>query len=117
MSQRPRGTNSPAESKPRAVQAALNDALAALRTGTLVKPSKRTLESFLVGEWLPALRNLRPSTLSNYRTHVRTCVLPALGSIPLQQLSPAHSPRVGSGTVMAWHPRPSKMSMPSSIGP
>jgi integrase len=74
----------------RECQAALNDALAALRAGTLVKPSKRTLESFLVGEWLPALRNLRPSTFSNYRTHIRTCVLPAIGPIPLQQLSPAH---------------------------
>jgi integrase len=74
----------------RECQAALNDALAALRAGTFVEPSKRTLESFLVGEWLPALRHLRPSTLSNYRTHIRTCVLPALGPIPLQQLSPAH---------------------------
>jgi integrase len=74
----------------RECQAALNEVLAALRAGTLVKPSKRTLESFLVGEWLPALRNLRPSTFSNYRTHIRTCVLPALGPIPLQQLSPAH---------------------------
>jgi Arm DNA-binding domain/Phage integrase, N-terminal SAM-like domain len=74
----------------RECQAALNDPLAALRTGTFVEPSKRTLESFLVDEWLPALRHLRPSTLSNYRTHIRTCVLPALGPIPLQQLSPAH---------------------------
>jgi Arm DNA-binding domain len=40
----------------RECQAALNDALAALRAGTLVKPSKRTLESFLVGEWLPDRR-------------------------------------------------------------
>jgi integrase len=74
----------------RECQAALNDALAALRAGTFVEPSKRTLESFLVGEWLPALRHLRPSTLSNYRTHIRTSVLPTLGPIPLQQLSPAH---------------------------
>jgi integrase len=74
----------------RECQAALNDALAALRAGTFVEPSKRTLESFLVDEWLPALRHLRPSTLSNYRTHIRTCVLPTLGPIPLQQLSPAH---------------------------
>jgi hypothetical protein len=72
----------------RECQAALNDALAALRAGTFVEPSKRTLESFLVGEWLPAVRNLRPSTFSNYRTHIRTWVLPALGPIPLQQLSP-----------------------------
>jgi integrase len=54
-----------------------------------VRPSKRTLDSFLVSEWLPAVRNLRPSTFSNYRTHIRTWVLPALGPIPLQQLSPA----------------------------
>jgi len=73
----------------RECQAALNDALAAVRAGTFVEPSKRTLESFLVGEWLPAVRNLRPSTLSNYRTHIRTWVLPALGPIPLQQLAPA----------------------------
>ena len=31
-----------------------------------------------------------PSTLSNYCTHIRTSVLPVLGPIPLQQLSPAH---------------------------
>jgi integrase len=74
----------------RECQAALNDALAAPRAGTFVEPSKRTLERFLVDEWLPALRHLRPSTLSNYRTHIRTCVLPTLGPIPLQQLSPAH---------------------------
>src|SRR4029450_777921 len=73
----------------RECQAALNDALAGLRAGTVVWPPKRTLERFLVDEWLPALRHLRPSTLSNYRTHIRTCVLPTLGPIPPQQLSPA----------------------------
>jgi hypothetical protein len=109
----------------RECQAALNDALAALRAGTFVEPSKRTLERFLVDEWLPALRHLRPSTLSNYRTHIRTCVLPTLGPIPLQQLSPAHLnafyegcfPGAGSGTVTAWPPRPSRTSMPSSTAP
>jgi TIR domain/Phage integrase, N-terminal SAM-like domain len=74
----------------RECQAGLHDALAALRAGTFVEPSKRTPESFLADEWLPALRHLRPSTLSNYRTHIRTSVLPMLGPIPLQQLSPAH---------------------------
>ena len=71
------------------MSAALNDALAALRAGTFVEPSKRTLESFLVGEWLPAPATFA-STLSNYCTHIRTSVLPVLGPIPLQQLSPAH---------------------------
>jgi integrase len=75
----------------RECRAALNDALVAPRAGTFVEPSKRTLERFLVDEWLPALRHLRPSTLSNYRTHIRTCVLPTLGPIPLQLLSPPTS--------------------------
>jgi integrase len=74
----------------RACQAALNEALASLRAGTFVEPSARTLGGFLVDEWLPARRNLRPSTLSNYGIHIRTCVVPALGAIRLQQLSPAH---------------------------
>jgi hypothetical protein len=109
----------------RECQAALNDALAALRAGTFVEPSKRTLERFLVDEWLPALRHLRPSTLSNYRTHIRTCVLPALGPIPLQQLSPAHlnafyqalltRGRLRDGHGMA--PRPSRTCTPSSTAP
>jgi integrase len=74
----------------RECQVALNEALAALRAGTFVEPSTRTLGSFLVDEWLPARRNLRPSTLSNYGIHIRTSVVPALGAIRLQQLSPAH---------------------------
>ncbi len=73
----------------RECQAALNEALAALRAGAFVEPSRRTLGSFLVDEWLPAVRNVRPSTFSNYRTHVRTYVVPALGAVPLQRLSPA----------------------------
>ena len=74
----------------RACHAALNEALASLRAGTFVEPSARTLGGFLVDEWLPARRNLRPSTLSNYAIHIRTCVVPALGAIRLRQLSPAH---------------------------
>jgi len=72
----------------RECQAALNEALTALRAGAFVEPSRRTLGSFLVEEWLPAVRNVRPSTFSNYRTHIRTYVVPALGTIPLQRLSP-----------------------------
>jgi integrase len=73
----------------RECQAALNEALTALRSGAFVEPSKRTLGSFLVDEWLPAVHNVRPSTFSNYRTHIRTYVVPALGAVPLQRLSPA----------------------------
>jgi integrase len=35
-------------------QQALNEALAALRSGTFVEPSQRAVAGFLVDEWLPA---------------------------------------------------------------
>ena len=40
----------------REAQEALKDALARVREGTFVLPSQRTLGSFLLEEWLPAVR-------------------------------------------------------------
>jgi len=76
----------------KACQDALSDALADLRKGTFVEPSRRTVASFLTDEWLPAVaaEGRRPGTVANYRIHVTAHVLPALGGIELQQLSPAH---------------------------
>ena len=73
-------------------QDALNDALADLRKGTFVEPSRRTIASFLTDEWLPAVaaQGRRPGTVANYRIHVTAHIIPALGGIELQQLSPAH---------------------------
>jgi integrase len=75
----------------RECQAALNDAIAAVQGGTFVEPSRRTVRSFLLEEWLPAVQvaNLRPGTLENYRIHVQAHVVPALGTVELQRLSPA----------------------------
>jgi integrase len=72
-------------------QAALNEALAALRTATFVDPSPRTLGSFLVEEWLPAVRppRLRPSTWSSYQMNAKRHIVPALGAVALQRLGPA----------------------------
>jgi integrase len=72
-------------------QAALNEALAALRTATFVDPSPRTLGSFLVEEWLPAVRppRLRLSTWSSYQMHAKRHIVPALGMVALQRLGPA----------------------------
>jgi hypothetical protein len=76
----------------KACQEALNDALADLRKGTFVEPSRRTITSFLTDEWLPAVaaQGRRPGTVANYRIHVTAHIIPALGGIELQQLSPAH---------------------------
>jgi hypothetical protein len=75
----------------REAQQALNEALARLRDGTLVQPSQLTLGSFLLGEWLPAVRppRVRPSTWESYRMNAETHIVPALGHLPLQRLTPA----------------------------
>jgi hypothetical protein len=48
----------------RECQAALNEAIAGVQDGTFVEPSRRTVRSFVVEEWLPAVQvaNLRPGT-------------------------------------------------------
>jgi Arm DNA-binding domain len=63
----------------RECQAALNEAISALRSGTLVQPSRRTVASFLVEEWLPAVRmgGLRDSTWASYRMNVDKHLVPA----------------------------------------
>jgi integrase len=76
----------------RECQAALNAAIAAVQGGTFVEPSRRTVRSFLLEEWLPAVQvaNLRPATWENYRIHVQAHIVPVLGTVELQRLSPAH---------------------------
>jgi integrase len=73
-------------------QAALNDALAALRVGTFVESSKRTVASYLLDEWLPVMQppRIRPSTWLSYQRNLERHVIPALGQIELQRLTPAH---------------------------
>jgi len=75
----------------RECQAALNDALSTIRTGTFVEASKRTMGSFLRDEWLPAMQlNVRPTTWATYKGLLDAYVIPTLGAIELQQLTPGH---------------------------
>jgi integrase len=71
---------------------ALLEARAALRSGTFVEPSKRTVRSYLLEEWLPENQppRLRPSSFANYTIYTRIHVVPRLGEIELQRLSPAN---------------------------
>jgi integrase len=71
----------------REAQAALSEALAGYRAGTLVEPSKLTLGAFL-DEWLPTMAgNLEPNTHEVYGHYARAYVTPKLGHIRLQQLT------------------------------
>jgi integrase len=76
----------------RECQEALNEALARLREGTFVRSSPRSLGAFLVEEWLPAVRppRVRPSTWASYCMAVERHIVPALGGVLLQGLTPGH---------------------------
>jgi integrase len=79
----------------REAQAALNEAVAALRSGTFVEPSRLTLGAFLTEQWLPTARAaVRPTTWTTYRIYAEAQVLPALGHVPLQGLTAAHLNRL-----------------------
>ncbi len=110
----------------RECQAALNEAISALRSGTLVQPSRRTVASFLVEEWLPAVRmaGLRDSTWASYRMNVEKHLVPGLGAIELQRLSPAQLnafyrellTRAAATPLAAWRRRRCATSTRSCIG-
>jgi len=79
----------------REAQAALNEAMAALRAGTFVEPSRLTLGAFLTEQWLPTTRAaVRPTTWATYRIYAEAQVVPALGHVPLQALTAAHLNRL-----------------------
>ena len=57
----------------RECQAALNEAIMAVQTGTYVEASRRTVRSFLLDEWLPDREppKLRATTYANTRRRSR----------------------------------------------
>src|SRR6266511_838198 len=76
----------------KAADQALAEAIGQWRAGRLPQRSTHTLSAFLQQEWLPAVRpRLRPSTWANYRTYTAAYVLPVLGQVKLQALTPCNS--------------------------
>ena len=72
----------------RAAQKELAEILGRLQDGAYVEPHKVTIASFM-REWLEARRaQLRPSTWHGYRKNLEAHVVPHLGSVPIQQLTP-----------------------------
>jgi integrase len=73
----------------KAAEQALGEAIGRWRAGQLPQRSTHTLGHFLEREWLPAVRpRLRASTWANYRTYTAAYVLPVLGQVKLQALTP-----------------------------
>ena len=75
----------------RDAQRALADVLSTLDRGAYVEPTKETVGEYLIETWLSAVElRLRRSTLVGYRVIVEKQLVPRIGTIPLQRLSPAH---------------------------
>lgn len=67
----------------------LTEAMAAIRGGVFSEPTKVTVGEFLLERWLPARKlAVRASTWASYDTAINRHVIPHLGPIQIQQLSP-----------------------------
>jgi integrase len=70
-------------------QAALNKVLSAVEASTYAPLTRITVRAFLLNEWLPTVRGgLRPTTYASYAMLTRQHVIPRLGGLQLQRLTP-----------------------------
>jgi integrase len=75
----------------REAQAFLTAQLSKLGDGSYTAPAKTTVGEYLTGEWLPAASgNLRPLSVTKYESVIRLYIVPTLGPVRLQALSPGH---------------------------
>jgi hypothetical protein len=74
----------------RAAEDARIEALSALAKGTYVKAERISLADYLNDEWLPFRRPpvLEESTWHSYDRYLRLHVIPHIGAVPLQKLTP-----------------------------
>jgi integrase len=73
----------------KAAEEALQKALQLISTGGWVEPSRLTLRDYLVDTWLPfTMDRVRPSTFASYQGNIERHVLPHLGHVPIQSLTP-----------------------------
>ena len=66
--------------------------LSSVKDGTFVQPERITVRQFLEDEWLPAKKPpaIEASTYASYERNVRLHIVPYIGNIRLQQLTPIH---------------------------
>jgi len=59
-----------------------------LHSGAYITPGRLTLGEWVRESWLPTIASrVKPSTLDSYRRNMDIHVLPAVGALPLQQLT------------------------------
>jgi integrase len=74
----------------REAETARVEAHAAMGNGTWVRPERITLRQYLLEEWLPTQRppTLEESTWRSYERYIRLHVVPYIGGLRLQRLTP-----------------------------
>jgi integrase len=66
-----------------------------IKNGTWAPRSKGTVGDFLLNDWMPAMRStIRPSTWAMYSTNIDAHVMPTIGKIQLQSLTPSRLTRL-----------------------
>lgn len=74
----------------RDAERARTEVLTRLDHGTYVEPDRRAPGPYLEIDWLPAMRaRLRASTWDSYARNIRLHIVPVLGGVALQALTPA----------------------------
>jgi integrase len=74
----------------REAERALAQTIGQVHRGEYVERSRLSVGAYLSDEWLPAIRSsVRPSTHASYSMIVRTRIVPRLGGVALQALTPA----------------------------
>ena len=75
---------------------AMRDLLTAVDRGTYVEPSERTVAQFLLEEWLPASAppRVKYDTWEDRRSNLDLHVVPRIGRVKLQRLTPGHLNRM-----------------------
>jgi integrase len=75
----------------REANAFLTAQLARLGDGSYSAPAKTTVAEFVRDEWLPAASgSLRPLSVTKYESVIRLHIVPNIGAVRLQALSPGH---------------------------
>jgi integrase len=70
----------------------LRDALTQVEAGTFAGRSRLTLAEYLTG-WLDSITK-KPTTMADYRQSARVYIIPRIGGVPLQALTPEHLDRL-----------------------
>lgn len=74
----------------REAENALAEIVQSVNSGTYVRPTDRTVEQYLVREWLPAVKaSIKPTTFASYQRNITNHVVPGIGHIRLQALTVA----------------------------